>query len=199
MTKHHGHIKFARYADDIICHCNSLEEAEALMRSLENRMAECGLELHPKKSKVVYCADANRRNKFPVVKFDFLGYTFKPRTAINRNKQLFTSFSPAVGDKAAKAMRQKVRRLCLQRLSRYNLNQISARVNALLGGWVNYFKLFRPSAVRDALKSLNLHLVKWAQRKFKKLRGHKTRTWEWLNTVKEKSPHLFTHWSPNFK
>lgn len=195
MRRFHPAISFERYADDIICHCDSLEQAESLKTSLGKRLFDCGLELHPTKSKIAYCADANRRGGFEVVRFDFLSYTFKPRQAMNRRGQIFTSFSPAVGDKAGKAIRQKLRRMGLQRLSQYSLEQLSVRVNALLNGWVRYFGLFHSSEVQRALRSLNLHIVKWAQRKYKKLRGHKSRAWDWLTRLQARSPFLFVHWS----
>ena len=188
-------ISFERYADDIICHCDSLEQAKLLKTTLQARLTECGLQLHPEKTRIAYCADANRRQQFDVVRFDFLSYTFKPRQAVNRRGKLFTSFSPAVSDKAGKFMRQKIRHIGLQRLSRYSLNQLSARVNALLNGWVRYFGLFHRTALQWALRTLDLHIVKWAQAKLKRFRGHKTRAWNWLARLRLRSPSLFLHWT----
>jgi len=194
MERTHPAISFERYADDIICHCDSLEQAESLKTSLRSRLYECGLEMHPDKTGIAYCADANRRGKYPVVRFDFLSYSFKPRQALNRRGQIFTSFSPAVGDKAGKSMRMKIRRLGMQRLSRYSLEQLSVRVNALLDGWIRYFGLFHPSALQRALRSLDEHIVKWAQRKYKKLRGNRSRAWDWLARLHTRLPCLFIHW-----
>jgi RNA-directed DNA polymerase len=117
MARHHPKVPFERYADDIVCHGESQAEAESLRTQLQERLAACQLELHPEKTRVVYCADANRRGNYAVRRFDFLGYTFKPRQAMNRYGRLFTSFSPAVGEKAG----QTVRSWGLQRLSRYDL------------------------------------------------------------------------------
>ena len=195
IEREHPAISFERYADDIICHCDSLEQARSLKESLIMRLHDCGLSLHPEKTRIAYCADANRRGRYDTVQFDFLSYTFKPRQAVNRRGQLFCSFSPAVGDRAGKAMRQKVRHLGLQRLSRYSLGQVATRLNALLDGWIRYFGLFHPSELQRALRSLDLHLLKWAQRKYKRLRGRKTRAWNWLNQLRERAPELFLHWS----
>ena len=79
MARNHPGIPFERYADDAICHCRSEEEARTLRASLEERFAECGLTLHPEKTKIVYCKDDDRRGTYPDQKFDFLGYTFRPR------------------------------------------------------------------------------------------------------------------------
>jgi group II intron reverse transcriptase/maturase len=195
MVRHHPKVPFERYADDIICHCDSETQAESLRAELEHRMDACRLELHPEKTRVVYCADANRRGMHDVRRFDFLGYTFKPRRAKNRRGVLFTSFSPAVGDKAAKAMRHEIRGWGLQRLSRYDLDELLARYRPVLVGWVRYYGLFHPSSLQRALKTLDIHLVQWAQRKYKKLRGHVTRAWNWLQQLRIRAPRLFPHWT----
>ena len=139
MESHHPTILFERYADDIICHCGSLEQTKLLKASLEERLKTCGLQLHPDKTCIAYCRDANRHLPFDVVQFDFLSYTFKPRQAQNRRGQLFTSFSPAISDKASKRMRQEIRQLGLQRLSRYSLDELATRINKLLEGKVRYY------------------------------------------------------------
>lgn len=195
MVRHHPKVPFERYADDIICHCDSEAEAESLRAALQDRLAACRLELHPEKTRVVYCADANRRGDHAVRQFDFLGYTFKPRKAMNRRGKLFTSFSPAVGDKASKAMRREIRGWRLRRLSRYDLGELRERICPVLVGWVRYYGLFHPSTLQRALKTLDLHLVQWAQCKYKKLRRHPTRAWNWLSQLQKRAPTLFPHWN----
>jgi len=76
MTRHYPDIPFERYADDIICHCKSEEQARALKDVLAQRLRQWHLELHPHKTTIVYCRDANRRGRYPEQRFDFLGYTF---------------------------------------------------------------------------------------------------------------------------
>lgn len=195
IRRTHSEISFERYADDIICHCDSHEQAKSLKVSLETRLHECGLQLHPVKTRIAYCADANRRQAFDTVRFDFLGYTFKPRQAVNKRGRLFTSFSPAASDKACKAMRQTIRQLGIDRLSRYSLEELSLRVNTLIERWVRYYGLFHRSALQRALRTVDLHLVNWAMRKLKRLRGHKTRAWNWLAQLRLRSPRLFLHWT----
>ena len=113
---------------------------------------------------------------------------------MNRRQKLFTSFSPAVSDKAGKAMRREIRRWGLQRLSRYDLSELLTRIRPVLVGWVRYYALFHPSALQRALKTLDLHLVRWAQRKYKRLRGHVSRAWDWLTQLRRRAPTLFPHW-----
>lgn len=195
MERSHPTISFERYADDIICHCDSLEQTELLKTDLQARLSVCGLQLHPDKTRIAYCADANRRQQYETVRFDFLSYTFKPRQALNRRGKLFTSFSPAVSDKAGKSMRQKIRQLSLQRLSRYSLEELAVRINTLLDGWVRYFGLFHRTTLQRALRTLDLHIVKWAQKKFKRLHRHKKRAWNWLAGLRSRAPRLFLHWT----
>ena len=75
MSRNYPRIPFERYADDAICHCKSAEEARALWSALKDRFAACKLVLHPEKTKIVYCKDANRRDDFPNQSFDFLGFS----------------------------------------------------------------------------------------------------------------------------
>jgi group II intron reverse transcriptase/maturase len=110
MQREYPSIPFERYADDAICHCATEAQALELLRALERRFAECQLRLHPQKTKIVYCKDANRPGEYPERSFDFLGYTFRSRMAVGRGRKRFVSFIPAVSDKAAKRMRQEVRK-----------------------------------------------------------------------------------------
>lgn len=194
MQEHHPDIPFERYADDVVCHCRSESEALALRHALEGRLAACKLELHPDKTKIVYCKDANRRGNYPQQRFDFLGYTFRSRTAMNRSGELFVSFSPAVSEKAAKAMRTKIRRWKLHLHNDLELAEVARWSRPVILGWVQYYGRFRPSALLGALRTINHFLVRWAQRKYKKLRGRTMQAWDWLRRVQIRQPTLFPHW-----
>jgi RNA-directed DNA polymerase len=196
MTAHFPDIPFERYADDAICHCRSEAQARSLREALEARLAECKLELHPQKTKIVYCKDANRRGGYPRRRFDFLGYTFRPRRSKNREGKLFVSFAPAVSDKAAKAMRQRMRGWRLHHRVDLGLDDISQWVRPVVQGWVRYYARFYPSALHGALRTLDHFLVRWAQRKYKQLRGHTKRAWDWLKRIRASQPSLFAHWVP---
>jgi Reverse transcriptase (RNA-dependent DNA polymerase) len=87
MQREYPSIPFERYADDAICHCASEAQALELRQALEQRFAACRLRLHPEKTKIVYCKDANRLGEYPERSFDFLGYTFRSRSAIGRNRK----------------------------------------------------------------------------------------------------------------
>ena len=194
MTEQYPGIPFERYADDIICHCVSESQARALKDALEQRLAQCRLELHPHKTKIVYCKDASRHGNFPEQRFDFLGYTFRPRSSKSRQGKLFVSFTPAVSDKAAKAMRQRMRRWRLHCRSDLALEEIARWAQPVLTGWVRYYGRFCPSALRSALRTLDDFLVRWAKRKYLRLRGHHGRAWNWLHGIQTRQPRLFAHW-----
>jgi len=194
MRRYHPEISFERYADDILCHCRSESQARALLGVLEQRFVACKLELHPQKTKIAYCKDANRRANYPVRQFDFLGYTFKPRRSINRRGELFISFSPGVSAKAAKAMRRTMRRWRLHNRSDLGLDDLVRWTHSVIRGWVQYYGRFCPSELQRSLRTLDAFLVRWAQRKYKRLKRHKSRAWDWLARLKSRQPALFPHW-----
>jgi len=193
MQRSHPTIPFERYADDVICHCRSEEQARTLRASLETRFAECGLALHPDKTKVVYCKDDDRRGDYPDHKFDFLGYTFRPRLSRRRNG-FGVSFNPAVSGKALKSIRQTVRHWTLHQRSDKALDDLARMFNNHIRGWINYYGRFYKSALYPTLRHIDRILARWAHRKFKSLRRHKRRTHHWLQHVVRRQPDLFAHW-----
>jgi group II intron reverse transcriptase/maturase len=195
MAEKHPDIPFERYADDIICHCVSEAQARALKEALAQRLMQCRLELHPHKTKIVYCKDANRRGSYPEQRFDFLGYAFRPRSSKTRQGKLFVSFAPAVSEKAAKAIRERIRRWRLHHRNDLALEEIARWTRPILMGWVRYYGRFHASVLRSALRTLDDFLVRWAQRKYKRLLAHKRRAWQWLWRVHARQPDLFAHWA----
>lgn len=113
MQRQFPGVPFERYADDVVCHCHSQWQADALISGLRQRLAQCGLQLHPQKTRIVYCKDADRRGDYPETSFNFLGYTFRPRLSMNRWGKTFVNFSPAMSARAGKAIRQEVRRIAV--------------------------------------------------------------------------------------
>jgi len=196
LRRNHPSIRFARYADDAVVHVRSLSEAEALLEALRERLAECGLELHPEKTKIVYCKDDDRRGTHEHHSFDFLGYTFRARRAKNRHGKLFISFLPGVSNKAAKSIRATIRswRLGATR-SNQSLEEIAKFVNPFVRGWVNYYGRFYKSALTPILRSLERSLLYWVRRKFKRLRNHQRNAVHWLGRVAQREPDLFALWS----
>lgn len=194
MSRHFGHIPFERYADDGVAHCRSRKQAEMLKAALERRFAECGLELHPLKTRIVYCKDDDRTGEYPETSFDFLGFTFRPRRSKNWKGKAFINFSPAISNKAAKAIRQEVRGWKLHLRSDKTLEDLGRMFNAVIRGWIGYYSAFYKSALYPTLRHLDRKLVLWATRKFKRLRGHRRRAEHWLTGVARRQTRLFAHW-----
>ena len=194
MRRKYPSIRFERYADDIVVHCPRETDAVALKSEIAKRLAEWKLELNLEKTKVVYCKDSNRQGNYPIEKFDFLGYTFRPRRSRNQKGEYFASFSPAVSAQAVKKMRLVMKDWAIQRCTRTTLDEIAEWINPTLRGWIGYYSKYCKSALYPPLKQLDRILIKWAMRKHKKLKGHKRRATHWLWKIREQEANLFAHW-----
>jgi RNA-directed DNA polymerase len=187
-------VSFERYADDAVVHCVSEAQARHVLAAIARRMRQVGLELHPDKTRVVYCKDGQRTGSFEHERFDFLGYTFRPRLSKSRHGEFFVNFSPAVSDDAAKAIRREIRRWRLHLWNDKSLSDLARAINPIVRGWINYYGRFYKSMLYPTLKRINEYLIRWARRKYKRLRAHDTRTRKWLHTVARREPGLFAHW-----
>lgn len=194
MVRENPHNPWVRYADDGIAHCRSQREAENLLAKLDERFKECHLELHPDKTQIVYCKDDDRNGDYPVIKFDFLGYTFRPRRSKNRYGKHFINFTPAVSNTAQKAMRQKIHDWRMHLKPDKELEDLSMMFDPVIQGWMNYYSHFYRSAMNPVLRHLNNALVHWARRKYKKLSRHRRRAEHWLGRIARREPNLFAHW-----
>lgn len=187
-------IPFCRYADDGILHCRSEKQARFMLRQISQRLLDCGLEIHPEKTRIVYCKDANRTGTHESNQFDFLSYTFRPRGCMNRDGQLFLGFGAALSDASAKAMRQEIRRWRIQLKSDLSMFDLADKYSPVLRGWMLYYCYFRPSAFQVIANHFNAALIRWAMRKYKRLRRSRKRAYRWLRKVAKRHPGLFPHW-----
>lgn len=194
MQRCYPAVPFERYADDIVCHCRSKEEGEALLKDLEKRLAECKLQLHPVKTRLVYCKDGRRREAYANTRFDFLGFSFHARTVQDRKGNLFTGFNPGVSRKALKRMNLAIRSLNINRCTSLTLPLLAARLNPMVRSWVAYYGAFYPETLKRFLVRIDLRLGRWARNKYKRFRGHKRQSWAWLKRCRESLPRLFVHW-----
>ena len=185
---------FCRYADDGLVHCQNEAEATEVKNALANRLQECGLEMHPEKTKIVYCKDDDRTEEHPITRFDFLGYTFRPRRSKNRWGKYFINFSPAMSANAGKAIRQEVRSWKLHLRSDKSLLELASMFKAKIQGWINYYSRFYKSVMYPTLRHINRKLCLWAMRKYKKLKRHRRRAEHRLGEIAKQSPGLFPHW-----
>ena len=182
------------WATHRVAHCRTLEEAKILLESLESRFQEIGLELHPDKTRIVYCKDDDRKGNHTYESFDFLGYTFRPRLSKNKYGKFFVNFTPGVSNKASKSMRQTIRGWRLQLKPDKELTDIANMFNPVIRGWINYYSKFYKSALYPVLIHINKALNNWARRKYKKLYRGKRKAERWLGKYAKKQPNLFAHW-----
>jgi len=194
MARAHPEVPFERYADDVVAHCKTEEHAKRVLSSIEERLRKCKLEVHPSKTRIVYCKDDDRRGQYPEENFTFLGYTFRPRRSKNRWGKYFINFSPAVSDQAAKKMRQTMRRWRIQLRSDKAIDDLARMWDPVLRGWIQYYGRFYRSALHAVFRHFNGLLVRWAMRKYKRLRRHRRRAEHWLGGVARREPRLFAHW-----
>lgn len=194
MKREHPNNPFSRYADDAVAHCRSEAEAKELLAAIDKRLKECKLEMHPEKSGIVYCKDSRRRRDYPRTSFTFLGYEFRPRGARGHNGKLWTRFLPAISASAMKRIRQEIREWKLPRQTSVSLNELARRYNPRIRGWMNYYGHFYKSALYRLYDHLDQKLVRWAQRKYRKLAGTPIRAQKWLRKAASRQPRLFVHW-----
>jgi len=165
------------------------------LTAVRARLAQCGLELHAEKTKIVYCQDSDRCGKHEHIQFDFLGYTFRPRRAKNRWGKPFISFLPAVSTKAAKAIRATIRSWRLgARRNNQSLEEIAKFVNPFVRGWVQYYGRYYKSALTPVLRYLERALVYWVRRKYKRFGPHQRRAVHWLGGIARREPELLELW-----
>lgn len=186
--------KFERYADDCVIHCSSEQQTKQVKEALKERLTACGLEMHPQKTKIVYCKDEDRRGMYSRTSFDFLGFTFRRRKSRNKRGKHFTGFLPAISNKAKMAIRSKVRGWRMTSRSGSKIQKLAQELNPVLRGWINYYGSFYKSEMMKALGYINQILKKWARQKYRKLYGRKIKTRVWLKNVAMTQPNLFAHW-----
>ena len=187
-------VSFERYADDAVVHCVSKTQAETVLGAITDRMAQVGLELHPDKTRIVYCKDGTRRGWHEHERFTFLGFTFRPRLAKSKHGNFFVSFLPAVSDDAQKTIGREIRRWRINRRSDKTITDLARFINPIVQGWINYYGRFYKSRLYPLLRRINEYLLRWATRKYKRLRGHLLRAKRWLQDVTRREPALFAHW-----
>lgn len=186
---------WVRYADDGLIHCVTKNQANLLMRELTKRMKECFLEIHPEKSKIVYCKNDQSNEESS---FEFLGYSFRNRLCKNRQGVYFTGFTPAVSKSAAKNFRNKIK-LAVKEANTTSLICLAEILNPIIRGWMNYFMKFNKSeAIRKGINYVNLTLIRWLRRTRKSVKNGLNKAQRLLGRMSKSSPHLFYHWKMGY-
>ena len=187
-------VPFCRYADDGLLHCKSQHQAELVMRKLTKRLLECGLEIHPEKSKIIYCKDKNRKGSCEDITFEFLGYAFRPRRCVNKKGELHPNFLPAISNASKKVINREMRSWHIQLKNSKSIFDLSKMFNPILTGWSNYYGRYYPSALNVIWRNFNWYLVQGVRRKYKRFSWLKRQAKEYINRIARANPHLFVHW-----
>jgi RNA-directed DNA polymerase len=199
LEKSHPSVKYVRYADDAILHCRSKQQAEYVLRNLNKRMGACGLELHPEKTKLVYCKDYRRQESHSTVKFDFLGFSFQPRTTMSKKTgKLFLGFDCAISIGSKKRIAEKMKELDIPHLTHRSIVGVAQFLEPYIRGWVNYYGRFRLSSLNPVFQLLRKRLVMWVRKRYKRYKTSLNKAYTWLNRVKEQYPTLFYQWRLGF-
>ena len=194
MAREFPGCPFERYADDVVVHCSSLGRAETVLAAIRDRMTGVGLELHPDKTRVVYCMDGKRRGSHEHTSFTFLGFTFRPRPARGKDGSMFLNFAPAVSKDALKKMGMQVRTWRLHHRIGSSEHDLARLVNPVVRGWMQYYGAFYRSALYPLLARINAYVMRWSRKKYKRLRGRKAAQAQWATAVKLR-PRFFAHWA----
>jgi len=195
LTREFPAVTFERFADDAVIHCVTERQARQVREAVGRRFADIGLEVHPDKTRIVYCKDSKRRQDFDQVSFTFCGYAFRPREAFDKKRQeSYTSFLPAAAPEKLTDMSRRVASWRLHRRTNGTLDDLAGEVNLVLRGWLTYYTVFYPSMVIPLCRRIDRHLVRWARWKYKRLERSPRRAWAWLAGVRQRSPALFAHW-----
>jgi len=162
--------------------------------AIAERLKECGLELHPEKTKISIARMKTDEGHIRTEKFDFLGYTFRPRRSKNRKGKYFINFSPAVSDRAVKAIRAEIRSWNLHLRTDKSIEDLSRMFDPIIRGWLQYYGRFYRSALYPPMRQLDRSSARWVDRKYKKLRRHLRRATHWVARISRRDPKLWAHW-----
>lgn len=194
MGRNYSMNPFARYADDLVVHCRTQEEAELLLTAIKTRFEKCKLTVHPEKTKIVYCKDDNRREEHEETAFDFLGFTFRQRQVKSRTGQYFVSFSPAMSNKAASSIRDVIRSWKIHKRTEITISELSQLYNPKLRGWLMYYGAFRRDALWSIFKMFHRALTKWVKNKYRRFKKSRRKAAVYLRNLSRRYPALFVNW-----
>jgi RNA-directed DNA polymerase len=183
MAREYPGIRLERYADDAVVHCVTERQARTLVAAIGDRMEQVGLRLHPDKTKVLYCRDANRRLDYGLTAFTFLGFTFRARTARTKHGTMFVAFQPAISKEAQNKISDQIRRWRLHRWIWLNLGEIARQINPVVRGWMQYYRAFYRSALNPLLSRINAYVMRWIRKEYKRLPTTRQATAGWLQRL----------------
>lgn len=192
LSNHYPTVRFVRYADDVVIHCSTHQQAEQVKEALINRLAEVKLKVNESKTHIAYCKDYRRKESHEKVKFEFLGFSYQPRARKSkRDGKNFMAFTAEISPTNKKRIIQTIRELGVWRDTRVEIQSIAAQLNAKLRGWINYYGLYSKRSLRRALLKVEERLVKWLRKKHK---AGTRKVIAKLKVIRRENPELFYHW-----
>ena len=199
LDKTYPKLSFVRYADDIIIHCHSEEEAGEVLEKVKARLESCKLSVNEKKTKLVYCQDYRRQKKDYAVKFDFLGFSFQPRPFRSSKGGVFLGYGCAISTDSEKRIVETIRMSNLHKWTNATVEEIAYQFNPQLRGWISYYGKFGKHNLGRIVRRFHFHLMKWALNRYKSFKTSKKKAYEWLRKLRDEKPKLFYHWQAGFK
>ncbi|QTY28314.1 group II intron reverse transcriptase/maturase [Flavobacterium sp. CS20] len=202
IENNHPEVKFERYADDIIIHCDNFTQALRTLESVKARFKQCKLQIKDGKSNIVYCKRNQKKHppfKVHYVTFDFLGFTFKPRMVKGYFGNFHLGFTPSISRKRQKRINQTLFKMKLHRMVHLRLPDLAGIIAEKVRGWINYYGKVRMSELHYVFRFLNMRLAKWVRNKYRRFRRkHWFFAYKWLQETAKHYPNLFVHWQYGF-
>ena len=202
IEKHHPEVKFERYADDIIIHCQNFKQAMRTLEAVKSRLAQCKLEIKEGKSNIVYCKRNQKKHppfKVHYVSFDFLGFTFKPRMVKGYFGNFHLGFTPSISRSSQKRINQTLFKMKLHRMVHLRLQDLAGIIADKVRGWIHYYGKARMSELHYVFRFLNMRLAKWVRNKYRRFRRkHWFYAYKWLQNTAKQYPTMFVHWEYGF-
>jgi len=193
LSKHYRSVSFVRYADDIIIHCKSKEEAEEVLKAVKERLAEVKLRIKEEKTSIIYCKDYRRKEKQEKVKFDFLGFSYQPRGRKSKvDGKLFMAFTAEISQTSQKKIKGEIRSAKIWSYTQIEISEIAKHFNPKIRGWINYYGIYSKRSLRNVMMIIERKLMKWISKKYK-INGYR-KTVKKLKMIKQGNPKLFYHW-----
>jgi RNA-directed DNA polymerase len=199
LAVHFPRIEMVRYADDMIVHCSTEEQAKNLLVKISTRLYQCGLKVHPEKTKIVYCKKDGRHMTGKSVQFDFLGFSFLPIMTKLKRGGSFLQYDCKMSRKSKKRILQDLREMELHRKTRSTIQDLAIMLNPKIRGWINYYGKISRNSLKPVFYYFHHRLIKWILNKYKRFKGSKVLAVKWLRRITKDYPNTFYHWALGYQ
>ena len=198
LEKNHSENDFVRYADDMVIHCKSKEEAESLLQAIKARLSAVALRLNEQKTRIVYCKDYRRTESHKEEQFGFLGFSYRARKSQskhNRHKS-YMAFTAEISKDNQKKITAAIKTIVNWQNTEQEISAIAEKLNNRLRGWINYFGLYGKGELRKTMMRLEKRLLKWTKKKYKETATREAI--KKLTVIRKENPRMFYHWEKGY-